>query len=154
MPDTNPRVLSFMKKFSMISLFLLLLAVVSVSCADPTLNDYVNEFKNRLPEDMGSGLVMTDVSIVDDFVQIECTSDESELKLDNPLIKSILPSVAEPIKASFLDTADMKDFMQACSDEGKGFRMIMKGAQSGESMVMFEVTPDEVKAKFPPRTKE
>ena len=57
-----------MKKFSLISLFLLLLAVVSVSCADPTLNDYVNEFKNRLPEDMGSGLVMTDMNIVDDQV--------------------------------------------------------------------------------------
>ena len=143
-----------MKKFSLISLFLLLLAVVSVSCADPTLNDYVNEFKNRLPEDMGSGLVMTDMSIVDDYVQVDCTSDESELKLDNPLIKSILPSIAEPLKDTFMGGSDMKDFMQACSDEGKGFRMVVKGTQSGESMTMFEVTPDEVKAKFPPRTQE
>ena len=143
-----------MRKKSLFGLFLLLLAVVSVSCSDPSLSDYVNEFKNRMPEDMGGGFVMTDMSIVDDFVQLECTSDESELKLDNPLVKSILPTVAEPVKASFLEGSDMKDFMQACADEGKGFRMVVTGTQSGEKMTMFEVTPDEVKEKFPPRTQE
>lgn len=60
--------MNFIKNFSIIGLFLLLLAVVSVSCSDPTLNNYVNEFKNKLPEDMCSGLVMTDMSIVDDQV--------------------------------------------------------------------------------------
>lgn len=143
-----------MKKLSFLGFLLLLLAVVSVSCSDPSLNDYVNEFKGQMPEDMGNGLVMNDMSIVDDFVQVECTSDESELDLSNPMIELVVPAVAEPLKASFVDGEDMKGFMQACSDEGKGFRMVVHGAKSGKTLTLFEVTPEELNTKFPPRAKE
>ena len=97
---------------------------------------------------------MTDVSIVDDYVQIDATSDESDLDLSNEMIGSFLPAIAEPLKTEFLEGTDMKDFMQACSDEGKGFRMMLTGAKSGKTITMFEVTPEELNTKFPPRTKE
>ena len=84
----------------------------------------------------------------------ECTNDESELQFDNPLIKSLLPAVAAPLKAAFVDEADMKDFMQACANEGKGFRMIVTGTKSNVTLPFFEVTPDELQEKFPPTTKE
>jgi hypothetical protein len=139
-----------MKRLTLMGLLLLLLA----GCSAPTLDDYVNEFKNRMPEDMGNGLVMTDIGVVDDYLQIECTNDESELQFDNPLIKSLLPAVAAPLKAAFVDEADMKDFMQACANEGKGFRMIVTGTKSNVTLPFFEVTPEELQEKFPPTTKE
>ena len=132
---------------------MLLFTAVFVSCSDPSLNDYVEALKGRMPEDMGGGLSMTDVGIVDDYVQIDATSDETELDLSNPMVGMVLPAVAEPLKAEFLE-GDMKDFMQACSDEGKGFRMMLTGAKSGKTITMFEVTPEELNTKFPPRTKE
>jgi hypothetical protein len=142
-----------MKRLSFVSLFLLLFTAVFVSCADPSLNDYIEGLKGSVPEDMGGGLTMTDVSIVDDYVQIDVTSDETELDLGNPMVGMILPSVAEALKAEYLE-GDMKDFMQLCSDEGKGFRMMLTGAKSGNTATMFEVTPEELNTKFPPRTKE
>ena len=143
-----------MKKYSFMSFLLLFMAVVSVSCSSPTLNDYVEGFKGEMPQDMGSGLTMTDVGIVDDYVQIEATSDESELDLANPMVSMVLPAVAEPVKASFIENADMKDFIQACSDEGKGFRMVVTGAKSEKTVTLFEFTPEDINKKFPPRTKE
>ena len=53
-----------MKRLTLMGLLLLLLA----GCSAPTLDDYVNEFKNRMPEDMGNGLVMTDIGVVDDYL--------------------------------------------------------------------------------------
>ena len=142
-----------MKKLSFLSLLLLLLAAVS-SCSDPTLNDYISEFKGELPQDLGSGIQMTDIKVVDNYLQIDCTSDESEMDLGNEFMKALIPSIAESMKSTFIDEPDMKDFMQACSDEGKGFRMILTGAKSGTLVPMFEVTPEEINEKFPPRTKE
>lgn len=133
---------------------MLLFTAVFVSCADPSLNDYIEGFKGEMPQDIGGGLAMTDVSIVDDYVQIDATSDESDLDLSNEMIGSFLPAIAEPLKTEFLEGTDMKDFMQACSDEGKGFRMMLTGAKSGKTITMFEVTPEELNTKFPPRTKE
>lgn len=135
-------------------ILLLFMAVMFVSCADLTLNDYVESLKGKLPEDMGNGLTMTDVSILDDYVQVDATSDESELDLANPMLDMILPAVAEPLKAAFIDDADMKDFMQACSDEGKGFRMMITGSKSGKTITIFDVTQEEMNNKFPPRPKE
>ena len=133
--------------------FLLLLLAVVSSCSDPSLNDYVDQFKAQMPQDLGNGLVMNDIGVVDNYLQIECTSDESELDLSNPMIGMVLPAISEPLKAQFLE-GDMKDFMQVCSDEGKGFRMMLTGSKSGKTITMFEVTPEELNTKFPPRTKE
>lgn len=135
-------------------LLLLFMAVMFVGCADLTLNDYVEGFKGKMPQDLGSGLTMTDVSIVDDFVQVDATSDESEVDLASPMIGMVLPALSEPLKSLFLDDADMKDFMQACSDEGKGFRMMVTGAKSGKTVTLFEVSPEEMNNKFPPTPKE
>ena len=125
-----------------------------VSCADRTVNDYVTDFKAELPQDLGDGMAMTDISIVDNYLQIDATTDESGLELSNPLVEMVLPTVAETLKAQFFDDSDMKDFMQACSDGGKGFRMVLKGTKSGKSVTLFEATPEEMNEKYPPRTKE
>lgn len=135
-----------MKKNCLLSLCFMLFAMVFVSCADHDLNYFVDGFKSELPQDMGNGLQMTDVAVVDDYVQIEITSDG--------MVGAFLPAIAEGLKAEFVDADDMKEFMQACSNEGKGFRMVMKGAKSGNTAPLFDVTPDEVKAKFPPQAKE
>ena len=74
---------------------------------------------------------MTDIAIVDNFVQIDAVTDESELDLSSPMIGMILPAISEPLKAEFLEGSSMKGFMQACSNEGKGFRMLLKGEKSG-----------------------
>lgn len=142
-----------MKKITFLGFLLLLLAVVS-SCSDPSLNDYVDQFKAQMPQDLGNGLVMNDIGIVDNYLQLDCTSDESELDLSNPMINMVLPALAESIKGSFVDNSDMKELMQACSDEGKGFRMMINGAKSGKQLQLFEVTPEDLNAKYPPRTKE
>lgn len=136
------------------SLFLLLFAAVFVSCSDPSLNEYIESFKSEMPQDLGGGLSMTDMRIVDNYVQVDGTSDETDLDFTNPMIGMILPAVAEPLKAEFLEGSDMKGFMQACSNEGKGFRMLITGAQSGQTITLFEVTPEELAEKFPPLTKE
>lgn len=136
------------------SLFLLLFTAVFVSCSDPSLNDYIESFKGEMPQDAGGGITMTDVSIVDNYVQIDATTDETQLDLGNPLVSMVLPSVAETLKSTFLDESDMAGFMQACTNEGKGFRMILKGANSGNTATLFEVTPEELAEKFPPQTKE
>lgn len=132
----------------------MLFAMVFVSCAEHDLNYFVEGFKSEMPQDMGSGMQMTDVVVADDYVQIEVTSDETEIDLGNPMVNMILPAVAESLKAEFVDGADMKEFMQACSNEGKGFRMVIKGDKSGNTGVLFDVTPDEIKEKFPPQAKE
>lgn len=129
-------------------------AMAFVGCAEHDLNYFVEGFKSEMPKDVGNGIQMTNIAVVDNFVEIEATSDESELDLGNPLIGAIMPAVAEPMKAEFLEGSDMADFMQACSNEGKGFRMVIKGANSGNSMTMFEVTPEELNEKFPPKAKE
>ncbi|MBQ3731706.1 MAG: hypothetical protein II905_08155 [Muribaculaceae bacterium] len=143
-----------MKKNCLLSLCFMLFAMVFVSCAEHDLNYFVDGFKSELPQDMGNGLQMTDVAVVDDYVQIEITSDETEIDLGNEMVGAFLPAIAEGLKAEFVDADDMKEFMQACSNEGKGFRMVMKGAKSGNTAPLFDVTPDEVKAKFPPQPKE
>lgn len=143
-----------MKRITFLSFLLLLLAVVSVSCSDPSLNDYITEFKGQMPEDLGSGFTMVDISIVDDYVQLDCTSDETELELGNPLVQAIAPAIAESLKSMFVDNPDMTDFMQACSNEGKGFYVVAKGTKTGGTLDLFKATPEEIRAKFPPKTKE
>ncbi|MBR5170024.1 MAG: hypothetical protein IKW85_05600 [Muribaculaceae bacterium] len=142
-----------MKKISLMSLLLLFIAVMS-SCSDPTLNDWITEFNNRCPEDMGGGMTMKSMNVVDDYVQLECISDESELALDNSLFQAMLPSLAEPIKEEFLNESDMKALFQCCSDEGKGFRMMLTGEKSGASVALIELSPQELNEKYPPRPKE
>ena len=135
------------------SLFVLFLTVMS-SCSDPTLNDWISEFNSKMPEDMGGGMVMKSMNVVDNYVQIECVSDESEISLDNSLMKSMLPSLAEPIKAQLLEDSDIKGLLQCCSDESKGFRMVLTGEKSGATLPLFELTPEELNEKYPPRPKE
>ncbi len=125
----------------------MLFSMVFVSC-------YVEDLKGELPQDLGSGIQMTDVTIVDNFVQIDAVSDESELDLSSPMIGMILPAISEPLKAEFLEGSSMKGFMQACSNEGKGFRMLLKGEKSGSTIPLIEVSPEEMNEKFPPQAKE
>lgn len=136
------------------SFLLLLLAVVSVSCSDPSLNDYITEFKSQMPEELGSGFTMIDINIVDDYVQLDCTTDETELELGNPLVQAIAPTIAASLKSTFIDNPDMSDFMQACSDAGKGFYVVAKGTKTGGTLDLLKLTPEEISAKFPPKTKE
>ncbi len=143
-----------MKRITFLSFLLLLLAVVSVSCSDPSLNDYITEFKGQMPEDLGNGFSMTDISIVDDYVLLDCAADETEFELGNPLVQAIAPAIAESLKSMFVDNPDMTDFMQACSDEGKGFYVVAKGTKTGGTLDLFKATPEEIRAKFPPKTKE
>ena len=132
----------------------MLFSMVFVSCAEHDLNYYVEGFKSEMPQDLGSGMKMTDIAIVDNFVQIDAVTDESELDLSSPMIGMILPAVSEPLKAEFLEGSDMKEFMQACSNEGKGFRMLLKGEKSGSAIPLIEVSPEELNQKFPPQPKE
>jgi hypothetical protein len=143
-----------MKKISLLSLCLMLFSMVFVSCAEHDVNYYVEDLKGELPQDLGSGIQMTDVTIVDNFVQIDAVSDESELDLSSPMIGMILPAISEPLKAEFLEGSSMKGFMQACSNEGKGFRMLLKGEKSGSTIPLIEVSPEEMNEKFPPQAKE
>ena len=143
-----------MKKISFMAFLLLLLAAVSVSCSNRSVDDYVSEFKGHMPEELGNGLTMSDIGVVDNFVQIDCTNDESALEFDNPLLQSFLPAIAEPIKASFMEDSGMKGMLQACSDEGKGFRLVAEGTKSGQTVTLFEITPEELNEKFPPAPKE
>ena len=143
-----------MKRITFLSFLLLLLAVVSVSCSDPSLNDYITEFKGQMPEDLGNGFSMTDINIVDDYVLLDCTADETEFELDTPIVQAVVPAIAESLKSMFVDNSDMTDFMQACSDAGKGFRVVAKGAKTGGTLDLLNVTPEEINAKFPPKTKE
>lgn len=143
-----------MKKISFLSFLLLLLAAVTVSCSNRTVDEYVAELKSEMPSDLGNGFVMDDVAVVDGFVQVDCTNDESEVEFDNPLLQMVLPAISEPIKASFMDNSTMKGMMQACSDEGKGFRLVAEGAKSGQTVTLFEITPEELNEKFPPSPKE
>lgn len=143
-----------MKKISLLSLCLMLFSMVFVSCADHDVNYYVEDLKGEMPQDLGGGMQMTDVSIVDNFVQIDAVTDESELDLSSPVVGMVLPAVAEPLKAEFLEGSDMKDFMQACSNEGKGFRVLLKGEKSGSAIPLVEVSPEEMNEKFPPQPKE
>ena len=136
------------------SLCLILFSMVFVSCAEHDLNYFVEGFKGEMPQDLGSGMQMTDVKIVDDFVQVEVTNDESELDLSSEFIGAALSAMAEPMKAEFFEGSGMKDFMQACSNEGKGFRMVLNGTKSGKTAILFEVTPGEMNEKYPPQAKE
>ncbi|MBO4804001.1 MAG: hypothetical protein IKX18_05415 [Muribaculaceae bacterium] len=143
-----------MKKITLLSLCLMFFSMVFVSCAEHDLNYYVEGFKGEMPEDLGGGMQMTDVNIVDDFVQVEVTNDESELDLSSAFIGAALSAVAEPMKAEFFEGSGMKDFMQACSNEGKGFRMVINGTKSGKTVTLFEVTQEEMNEKYPPKAKE
>ncbi|MBR2084420.1 MAG: hypothetical protein IJ879_07410 [Muribaculaceae bacterium] len=141
-----------MKKISLLSLCLMLFSMVFVSCADHDVNYYVEDLKGEMPQDIGGGMKMTDVSIVDNFVQIDAVTDESELDLSSPVVGMVLPAVAESIKAEFF--SELKDLMQACSNEGKGFRVMLKGEKSGNMMPLVEISPEEMNEKFPPQAKE
>ena len=143
-----------MKKISLLSLCLMFFAMAFVGCAEHDLNYFIEGFKSEMPTDLGGGIQMTDIAVVDNYVQIESTSDETELDLGNSMINMILPAISDEMKAEFVDGADMKEFMQACSNEGKGFRMILKGVNSGNTVTMFEVTPEELNEKYPPKAKE
>lgn len=132
----------------------MLFSMVFVSCADHDVNYYVEDLKGEMPQDIGNGLQMTDVAVVNDYVQIEITSDETKIDLGNEMVGAFLPAIAEGLKAEVVDADGMKEFMQACSNEGKGFRMVMKGAKSGNTAPLFDVTPEEMNEKFPPQAKE
>ena len=130
----------------------MLFSMVFVSCAYHDVNYYVEDLKGEMPQDIGGGMKMTDVSIVDNFVQIDAVTDESELDLSSPVVGMVLPAVAESIKAEFF--SELKDLMQACSNEGKGFRVMLKGEKSGNMMPLVEISPEEMNEKFPPQAKE
>ena len=140
-----------MKKIAMMSLILLLSSAVFVSCSDPTINDFVNELKSNLPQDLGEGVVLSDARIVDNLFEMEMTSDESGFKLNDPVASEMLPMISETYRDMFLEDEGMSDIFEACAKEGKGFRIVLKGTQSGESMTMLDVSPEELKAKFPPK---
>ena len=140
-----------MKKISMMSLFLLLFSAVFVSCSEPTINDLVNEIKSMTPKDLGEGMVMTDANIVDNALQTDMTTDESSFMLNDPTAAAILPMMADQFKEKFLGDEDMREVYEMCAKEGMGFRMVIKGTKSGESMTLLDVSPEELKAKFPPK---
>lgn len=129
----------------------MLFSMVFVGCADPTVNDIVNQMKSDLPQDLGDGDKITDVGIVDNYLQIEMTTDESECLLNDPVASSIYSMVLDGLKDYFLNDNDMKMIYEICAKEGKGFRVLMKGAQSGETIPFLELTPDELKEKYPPK---
>lgn len=130
----------------------MLFSMVFVSCADHDVNYYVEDLKGEMPQDIGGGMKMTDVSIVDNFVQIDAVTDESELDLSSPMIGMVLPTISESIKAEFF--SELKDLMQACSNEGKGFRVMLKGEKSGNMIPLVEISLEEMNEKFPPQAKE
>lgn len=140
-----------MKKISMMSLLLLLFSAVFVSCSEPTINDLVNEIKSQTPKDLGEGFVMTDANIVDNVLQTDMTTDESSFMLNDPTAAMMLPMLADHFKEIFLGDEDMREVYEMCAKEGLGFRMVMKGTKSGESIPILDVSPEELKAKFPPK---
>ena len=131
-------------------LLLLLLASVSVSCLNHSVDYYVNGLKKEMPLQIAGGFAMTDINVVDNYVQISCTSDESDLDMDDPLVQTIVSSLADSFKQMFMENPDMKDFMQTISDEGKGFSMVVDGLGSGETLRLVEITPEEMNENFPP----
>lgn len=132
------------------SLCMLLFAAMFVSCSDPTLSDIVGEFQSNLPQDLGGGLKIDKVSLNEECIEFEFVSDESQFRFDDELAQVFMPAVAEALKEGFLNEEKMKEVYRACAKENRGFRLIMKGAQSGESFTCMDFSAEELKAKYPP----
>ena len=129
---------------------MLLFAAMFVSCSDPTLSDIVGKFQSDLPQDLGGGLSLDKVSLNEECLQFELVSDESQFRFDDELAQVFMPAVAEALKEGFLNDGDMKDVYSACAKENRGFRAIIKGAQSSENFNLVDLSAEELKAKYPP----
>lgn len=127
------------------TLFLLFVTTLMVSCTELTLSEYVEEFNSECPEDMGDGVVITSAELNQNCLQINMLDQEDILGVDDPEMRKMLPAIAQGMKETFLSNTDMKDIFEKCVEEGYGFRIVLKGPQSQKGVAILQVTKDELK---------
>ena len=100
--------------------------------------------KKDLPKDCGGGMKMTNIENQADYVVLTMTTNEEDLKLDNPLMKGLLEKMAEPLKEQFFNDDGTKPLFVKCKEENKGFKVILEGEVSHESVTFIDITAEDL----------
>ncbi len=100
--------------------------------------------QEELPKDMGDCTILTECEIRNNNLELVASYCEEEFSFDDALIELFLESMKEELKNDFMNDDTIKEMLSLCKNEGKGFRFIFKGEKSGKSIVLIEVTHDEL----------
>ena len=124
----------------------LLIGVMSLalfSCQQ-SLEDAVQSMKKDLPKDCGGGMKMTNIENQADYVVLTMTTDEKEMKMDNPLIEPVLKGMSDQLKEQFITADDTRPLFSRCKEENKGFKVILEGEVTQKSVTFIDITPEEL----------
>ena len=123
------------------------LAFAMTSCGSK-LERAVKDVQKDLPQDVGNGFAMTGCEIQGNYVELFMTTDESLFSLGDETIQELFPTMlAESgMTEELLQDKDCKEMLRACKDENKGLRITIKGLQSGVSIPVYQLSPEDIQA--------
>ena len=134
-----------MKKMTKIGMYLLLcfMTLALFSCTQ-SLDEIVQSKKKELPKDCGGGMKIINIENKADFLEMTMSMNEDEVRMDNPLMETMLQAMAGQMKEEFFKSDDIKPLMSQCKKENKGFKVIMEGETSKASITFLEIPLEEV----------
>ena len=87
---------------------------------------------------------ITNIENKADFLEMTMSMKEDEVRMDNPLMETMLQAMAGQLKEEFLKSDDIKPLMSKCKEENKGFKVIMEGETSKASVTFMEIPLEEL----------
>ena len=134
-----------MKKMTKMGMYLLLcfMTFALFSCSQ-SLDEDVQSMKKDLPKDCGGGMKIINIENKADFLEMTMSMNEDEVRMDNPLMETMLQAMAGQMKEEFLKSDDIKPLMSKCKEENKGFKVIMEGETSKASVTFLEIPLEEL----------
>lgn len=125
----------------------LVLSFTLASCGGPNLQKLADEMNKNLPKNFGEDLVATKAEVTNDCFVMYTELDEKissvawVLQDDTGIVSA---EISKAFKEVFLKDDSMKEIFQECVKEKKGFKITMKGKQSGKTIDLFHMTHEEI----------
>ena len=124
----------------------LLIGFVSLalfSCTQ-TLDEAVQSMKKDLPKDCGGGMKITNIENKADFLEMTMSMKEDEVRMDNPLMETMLQAMAGQLKEEFLKSDDIKPLMTKCKEKNKVNKVIMEKKTTKATITFLEIPLEEI----------
>ncbi|MCH5346649.1 MAG: hypothetical protein J1E63_06030 [Muribaculaceae bacterium] len=139
-----------MKKiFSLLMLVVMTISMATTACSSTDRIDAeIRAYQKHLPEDLGDGMVMTNVAHEGNYIVYTAEYNESEFPIS--LISSE-PAILELLKAGVgaeilqSGDSDIQKLLELMRDANMGMKYVIIGLKTGEQAVI-TFTPEEIQS--------
>lgn len=117
-------------------------------CGTPTLDQYVSRIQRQLPTELGNGLTMSACEVDGEQLSFRLDLDENEFSLDDGDVQFVLLIMRETLTKEFMSDDTIRELLEQCKVEGKGFCVTMKGEKSGKSELLIDLSPEKLREEL------